>query len=92
MTLPSQEAAERFVDEAVGSGAGVIGMSALLTTTMPVMKDVVEIVKARGLRGRIRTIIGGAPVSAAYAQEIGADAHGFDAASAVDRVRALVGR
>jgi 5-methyltetrahydrofolate--homocysteine methyltransferase len=90
--LGNDVAPERFVDEAVASGAGVIGMSALLTTTMSVMKDVVDLVKARGLHGRIRTIIGGAPVSASFAHEIGADAHGFDASSAVDRVRALVGR
>jgi len=80
----------RFVDTAVASGASVIGMSALLTTTMPVMKDVVELVRARGLSGRVRIIVGGAPVSEGFAREIGADAYAFDAASAVDRVRALV--
>jgi len=80
----------RFVDTAVASGASVIGMSALLTTTMPVMKEVVELVRARGLSGRVRIIVGGAPLSEAFAREIGADAYAFDAASAVDRVRALV--
>jgi 5-methyltetrahydrofolate--homocysteine methyltransferase len=83
-------APDRFVDAAVRSGASVIGMSALLTTTMPVMGEVVALVKARGLGDRIRTIVGGAPVSEAFAREIGADAYAFDAANAVERVRALV--
>jgi 5-methyltetrahydrofolate--homocysteine methyltransferase len=82
--------AERFVEAAVGHGAAVIGMSALLTTTMPVMKDVVDLVRARGLAGTIKVIVGGAPVSDAFAREIGADAHGYDAANAVERVRALI--
>jgi len=82
--------AERFVDTAVERGASVIGLSALLTTTMPAMKDVVELVRARGLGGQLKVIVGGAPVSAAWAREIGADAQGYDAANAVERVRALV--
>ncbi|MGE5814008.1 MAG: corrinoid protein [Acidobacteriota bacterium] len=82
---------ERFVDAAEEHGASVIGLSALLTTTMTGMKDVVELVRARGLVERIRVIVGGAPVSEAWAREIGADAYGFDAANAVERVRALVG-
>jgi 5-methyltetrahydrofolate--homocysteine methyltransferase len=81
--------AERFVDAAEARGASVIGLSSLLTTTMPVMKDVVDLVRARGL-GRVRVIVGGAPVSEAWARDIGADAYGYDAANAVDRVRALV--
>jgi len=82
--------AARFVDAAQEHGASVIGLSALLTTTMPVMKEVVELVRARGLAGRVKVIVGGAPVSDAWAREIGADAHGYDAANAVERVRALV--
>ncbi len=82
---------EQFVDAAVTEGAPVIGMSALLTTTMTVMKDVVELVKQRDLTGRVKTIVGGAPVSAEFAKEIGADAHGFDAAIAVERVKVLAG-
>ena len=83
-------AAEQFVDTAESRGASVIGLSALLTTTMPVMKDVVDLVRSRGLAGRVRVIVGGAPVSEAWAREIGADGYGYDAANAVDRVRALV--
>jgi 5-methyltetrahydrofolate--homocysteine methyltransferase len=82
--------AERFVDAAQEHGASVIGLSALLTTTMPVMQEVVELVRARGLAGRVKVIVGGAPVTDNWAREIGADAHGYDAASAVERVRALV--
>jgi 5-methyltetrahydrofolate--homocysteine methyltransferase len=81
---------EHFVDTAEARGASVIGLSSLLTTTMPVMKDVVDLVRARGLAGRVRVIVGGAPVSEAWAREIGADAYGYDAANAVERVRALV--
>jgi 5-methyltetrahydrofolate--homocysteine methyltransferase len=82
--------AERFVEAAVAHGAAAIGMSALLTTTMPVMKDVVEMLRARGLSGTIKVVVGGAPVSEAFAREIGADAYAYDAANAVERVRALV--
>jgi 5-methyltetrahydrofolate--homocysteine methyltransferase len=81
---------ERFVDAAVEAGARVIGMSALLTTTMPAMREVVALVEARGLRDEIRIIVGGAPVSAAYAAEIGADAYAYDGLSAVERVKELL--
>jgi 5-methyltetrahydrofolate--homocysteine methyltransferase len=81
---------ERFIDAVEAHGASVIGLSALLTTTMAGMKDVVDLVRARGLAGRVRVIVGGAAVSEAWAREIGADAYGYDAANAVERVRALV--
>ncbi len=84
-------APERMVRTAVEQGAGVIGMSALLTTTMPVMAEVVSLLKAEGRAGMVRTVVGGAPVSAAFAKEIGADAYGFDAGNAVDVVKELVG-
>lgn len=82
---------EVFVDTAEQEGAGVIGMSTLLTTTTPVMLRVIELVKERGLTGKVKTIVGGAPVSQELADDIGADAYGFDAANAVDRVKDLVG-
>lgn len=81
---------ERFVDAAQEQEASVIGLSALLTTTMPVMKEVVALVRARGLDARVKVIVGGAPVSEAWAREIGADGYGYDAANAVERVRALM--
>jgi 5-methyltetrahydrofolate--homocysteine methyltransferase len=81
---------DRFVDAAVDAGAPVIGMSALLTTTMIGMRDVVDLVRERGLAGTIATIVGGAPVTAEFAREIGADAWAADAPSAVDRIRTLI--
>lgn len=84
-------ASERFVEVAQVEQAPVIGLSALLTTTMPRMKEVVELVAARGLQGKIKTIVGGAPVSADFARQIGADAYGYDAANAIERVKALLG-
>jgi 5-methyltetrahydrofolate--homocysteine methyltransferase len=91
LDLGNDVAPERFVEAARMNNAPVIGMSALLTTTMPVMGQVVRLVKEQGLDGRIKTIIGGAPVTEKFAREIGADAYGYDAANAVERVKALVG-
>jgi 5-methyltetrahydrofolate--homocysteine methyltransferase len=89
--LGNDVAPERFVDAAAEEGARVIGMSALLTTTMPVMRAVVGLLGERDLSNDIKTIVGGAPVSADFAREIGADAYGFDAANAVVRVKELIG-
>ena len=89
--LGNDVAPERFVETAKEINAAVIGMSALLTTTMPAMAKVVDLVKERESGGRIKTIVGGAPVSKEFAREIGADAHGYDAASAVERVKSLMG-
>ena len=88
--LGSDVAPDRFVETAVAHDARVIGLSALLTTTMAGMAKVVDGVKARGLTGRVKVIVGGAPVSEEFARRIGADAYGFDAASAVDRVKSLI--
>ena len=74
---------DAFIDAALDGGATVIGMSALLTTTMTEMAEVVRRIGERGVRDRVRTIIGGAPVTAAFAQEIGADAFAPDATAAV---------
>ena len=82
---------EKFVEAAVKENASVIGMSALLTTTMSNMKKVVEMVRERGLSGKVKTIVGGAPVTSEFAGEIGADAYAFDGVSAVDRIKQLLG-
>lgn len=82
--------AERFIEVAKKEEAKIIGMSALLTTTMPIMKKVTQLLQEEGLSGRIKTIIGGAPVSKDFAGEIGADAYGFDAAKAVELVKELI--
>ena len=81
---------EKFIAAAREHDAPVIGMSALLTTTMPLMKTVVELVREQGLGDKVKIIIGGAPVSKEYANEIGADAYAYDAANAVDCVKGLV--
>jgi len=89
--LGSDVTAERFVDSAVAEGASVIGMSALLTTTMAGMRAVVDLIKERGLAEDIKVIVGGAPLSKAFATEIGADGYGYDATSAVALVKGLTG-
>jgi 5-methyltetrahydrofolate--homocysteine methyltransferase len=81
---------EKFVQTARDENAPIIGMSALLTTTMPVMKRTVDLLKEQGLGGKIRTMVGGAPVSEEFARRIGADAYGYDSAKAVDIVKELV--
>lgn len=89
--LGSDVPAERFVDSAVAEGASVIGMSALLTTTMTGMKKVVDLLRERGLDGDIKVIVGGAPLSKDFAADIGADGYGYDATSAVALVKGLTG-
>jgi 5-methyltetrahydrofolate--homocysteine methyltransferase len=79
-----------FVQKAKEAKAKVIGMSALITTTMPSMEKTVKAVKAAGLA--VKTMIGGAPVTQAYADRIGADGYAPDAASAVDLAKSLIGK
>ena len=80
---------DKFVQTCRDQGAKVCAMSALLTTTMPQMAEVVKALKGAGVQ--TKTIIGGAPVTQNYADEIGADGYAPDAASAVDVVRELIG-
>ena len=82
--------AEKFVETAKAEQAEIIGLSALLTTTQPAMKTVIELLREQGLNAKIRTIVGGAPVSKEFAREIGADAYAYDAASAVECVKQLM--
>jgi methanogenic corrinoid protein MtbC1 len=72
-------------------GAQVVGMSALLTTTMGGMSDVIEAIEDSNLRDKVKVVIGGAPVTDEFAHQIGADAYASDASSAVRKVRELVG-
>ena len=69
----------------------LLGLSALLTTTMPGMKATIEALQEAGLRDTVKIMVGGAPVTAAFAEQIGADAYAPDAASAVDAARDMVG-
>jgi 5-methyltetrahydrofolate--homocysteine methyltransferase len=68
----------------------IVGMSALLTTTMVNMKSTIDVLQEAGLRGSVKIVVGGAPVTAAYAEQIGADGYAADAATAVDLARQLV--
>jgi 5-methyltetrahydrofolate--homocysteine methyltransferase len=81
---------ESFVDTALENDAEVVAMSALLTTTMPVMGEVTGLIRQRGLEGKLKTIVGGAPLSDDAARQMGANAYAYDAASAVDRIRDLL--
>jgi len=82
---------EKFVEAASQEGVQIVGMSALLSTTMQSMKATMKALRDAGLTGKVKTMIGGAVVSQKFAEEIGADAYAPDAASAVDRARELVG-
>ncbi|TRZ53548.1 cobalamin-binding protein [bacterium] len=81
---------ERFVQAVREHQPQVLGLSALLTTTMLGMGDVINELKKQGLRDKVKVIIGGGPVSRKYAEDIGADAYGNDAAQAVSLVRSLL--
>jgi len=87
--LGTNVSAERFVEAAQEHGATIVGVSALLTTTMVGMKDVVAAIRAANL-GDVKVIVGGAPVTAEYAASIGADGYAPDAASAVEVARSAV--
>jgi len=80
---------EKFVAAAHEQGVKLIGLSALLTTTMPSMKKTIELLKAEQL-GDVKVLIGGAPITQSFADEIGADGFAADAGSAVDMARELV--
>jgi 5-methyltetrahydrofolate--homocysteine methyltransferase len=81
---------QSFVDAVREHQPNLVGMSALLTTTMVQMKATIEALQEAGVRDQVKIMVGGAPVTDAFAQEIGADAYAPDAASAVDKARNLV--
>jgi len=81
---------EQFVNSARKEGAQLVGMSALLTTTMPLMKATIDALKEAGLLDKVKTLIGGAPITQEYADKIGADGYGPDAATGVKKVKELV--
>ena len=81
---------ERFAAQAREAGADVVGVSALLTTTMRGQRSVIEVLEREGLRPRVKVIVGGAPVTRRWAEEIGADGYGKDAQSAVALVKSLL--
>jgi 5-methyltetrahydrofolate--homocysteine methyltransferase len=80
-----------FVEAIKEHKASLFGMSALLTTTMPKMAETINAIKEAGIRDQVKIMIGGAPVTAEFAKEIGADAYASNAASAVDKGKELIG-
>jgi corrinoid protein of di/trimethylamine methyltransferase len=82
--------AEEFIAKVEQHKPDILGMSALLTTTMPEMKKVIDGLRARGLRDKVKVIVGGAPVNEKFARDIGADGYGADAGSSVDLAKRLL--
>jgi corrinoid protein of di/trimethylamine methyltransferase len=83
--------AEEFVSKAKETKADIVAMSALLTTTLPAQRDVIEALKKAGLRTRVKVLVGGAPATAKWAEEIGADGYGEDPMEAVRVAKELLG-
>jgi 5-methyltetrahydrofolate--homocysteine methyltransferase len=83
-------APEKFV-AAVQEGTDILGLSALLTTTMPSMVNTIQAIEQAGLRNRVKIIVGGAPVTADYAKSIGADGYAADAGQAAKLAKSLIG-
>ncbi|MGB5986891.1 MAG: corrinoid protein [Desulfobacterales bacterium] len=81
---------QAFVTAIKESGANIVGLSALLTTTMPQMTETVRAIEEAGIRDQVKIMVGGAPVTKAFAQEIGADAYASNAASEVDKAKELM--
>ena len=82
--------AESVIDKVAEVQPQVLGLSALLTTTMPEMENVINFLHKKGLRENVKVLVGGAPLSAEFAQKIGADAYGNDAAEAVTLARSFI--
>ena len=82
---------DKFVEAVKAQKPDIVGLSALLTTTMPKMKEVIESLVEAGVRTGVKVVVGGAPVTEKFAKDIGADGYAPDAASAVEKVRELVG-
>jgi dimethylamine corrinoid protein len=78
-----------FINELKNNGCSMVGMSALMTTTMTVQRDVIEILKAEGIRDQITVLVGGAPVTQAWADKIGADIYGDSASETTAKAKAL---
>jgi 5-methyltetrahydrofolate--homocysteine methyltransferase len=82
---------EKFITVVEDKKAQIVGLSALLTTTLPAMKATLDAFRSAGMRDRVKVMIGGAPVTQSFADAIGADAYGENAASSVQLARRLVG-
>ncbi len=82
----------KFLEAVRTNKADIVGISALLTTTMPMMKKVIDTLESAGLRDQVKVLVGGAPVTQEYADEIGADAYGADAGAAVRIAKSLLSK
>jgi len=91
MDLGVNVSPEKFVEKAKEVEPDIVGMSALLSTTMPAMPETIEALKKAGLRDKVKVMVGGAPVTEKYAQKITADAYASDAGSAVTKAKNLLG-
>lgn len=83
---------KKVVDKVAEIAPQVLGLSALLTTTMPEMQNVIKALQKEGMRAKVKVMIGGAPVDADFAERIGADAYGRDAAEAVAIARSFINK
>lgn len=82
---------ETFVQEIKDKSPQLVGLSALLSTTMPMMEDTIEAIKQAGLRDTVKILVGGAPVDQAWADKVGADAYAEDAVECVEKTKAILG-
>ena len=89
--LGSDVPPEKFVEAVRQSGANLVALSALLTTTMPNMQTTIEALKAAGLRDQVKVMVGGAPITETFARQIGADGYSPDASRAVALAKSLTG-
>ncbi|MEM4649401.1 MAG: cobalamin-dependent protein [Candidatus Bathyarchaeia archaeon] len=83
--------AEEFAKKAKELNANIVGASALLSTTLPVQKEIIEALKAMGIRDKVKTIFGGAPCTAEWVEEIGGDGYAENAIEAVKVAKRLIG-
>ncbi len=90
MDLGADVAPDKFVAAVEERGANIVCLSALLTVTMPAMKTTIDALESAGVRGKVKVLVGGAPVTPQYASEIGADGYGENAISAVALARQMV--
>ncbi|HEY5573969.1 MAG TPA: corrinoid protein [Anaerolineales bacterium] len=90
--LGSNVGPERFIEALKEDQVDILGLSALLTTTMTMMRSTITAIEEAGLRDRVKIIVGGAPVTRAYAEEIGADGYAPDASRAVSLAKQLLGQ
>lgn len=91
MDLGVDVPAEKFIDAVKTCGANIVCLSALLTVTMPAMRTVIDAFKDAGVRNQVKILVGGAPVTAQFAEEIGADGYSDNANGAVSMARNLIG-